>query len=56
MKTFFLTEKGTLYKRKVITIFNVLEDFGGMEEAICFVLAPIVMSVAARSFKYDLIT
>ena len=51
-----MLEKGTLYKRRVVTVFNVLEDIGGMEEAICLVLAPFVTSIAARSFNYDLVT
>lgn len=47
---FILQEKGKLYKRRVATVFNVLEDIGGMEEAICLVMAPFVVAVARRSF------
>ena len=53
---FFLTEKGMFYKRRVVTIFNVLEDIGGMEEAIALIMSPFVIAIARRSFRYDLVT
>lgn len=49
-------EKGKLYKRKVATIWNLFEDFGGMNEAICLTLAPFVLGIAERSFSYDLVS
>lgn len=52
---FFLIEKGTLYKRRVYTIFNLLENFGGIEEAIVLVFAPLAAGIAARSFNYNLV-
>lgn len=53
---FFLVEKGRLYKRRVVTVFNVLEDFGGIAEAIALVMAPLVVQMASRSFNYDLVS
>ena len=50
-----MIEKGTLYKRRVVTVFNVLEDFGGIEEAIVLAMAPFVATIAQRSFKYNLV-
>lgn len=51
-----MIEKGELYKRRVYTIFNVLEDFGGIEESICLVCAPFVAKIAERSFNYDMVS
>lgn len=37
-------------------MLSLLADLGGMEDALVFFLSPLVVSIAYRSFQYDLVT
>ena len=56
MQEFFLTQEGSLIKRKVYTVFQMAENYGGMNGACNLVLAPLIAGIVARSFNYDLVT
>ena len=52
----FLKQKGKFLQRKVYTILMLLADLGGMEDALTLLFTPFVAGIAARAFRYDLVS
>ena len=49
-----LSNKKYLQERKSATILGWLSDIGGLNDALCLILAPMIAFVSSTSFSYSL--